>query len=128
MRYKKRLCRSRNQIYLNTARLLTQVAPIVLRNDACALKGGTAINLFVRDMPLLSVDLGLVLPDHTLSREQNLTRISDELRDSSARLRKLGFTVNIGLTDAELHTFAPAFEHEPARLARSGSGFVQTRT
>lgn len=28
-----------NQIYLNTARLLAQVAPIVLRNDMFALKG-----------------------------------------------------------------------------------------
>ena len=84
-----------NQIYLNTARLLTQVAPIVLRNDAFALKGGTAINLFIRDMPRLSVDLDLVLPDHTLSREQALKRIRNELRDSSSRLRKLGFTINV---------------------------------
>lgn len=89
-----------NQIYLNTARLLTQVAPIVLRNDTFALKGGTAINLFIRDMPRLSVDLDLVLPDHTLSREQALKRISDELRDSSARLQKLGFTVNAAATQS----------------------------
>jgi len=36
-------------IYLDTARLLTQVAPLVLAADTFALKGGTAINLFVRD-------------------------------------------------------------------------------
>ena len=41
-----------NQIYLDTARLLTQVAPLVFVGDTFALKGGTAINLFVRDMPL----------------------------------------------------------------------------
>ena len=46
-----------NQIYLDTARLLTQVAPLVFVDDTFALKGGTAINLFVRDMPRLSVDL-----------------------------------------------------------------------
>jgi predicted nucleotidyltransferase component of viral defense system len=58
-----------NQIYLDTARLLTQVAPIVFADGVFALKGGTAINLFVRDMPRLSVDLDLVFPDYTLSRE-----------------------------------------------------------
>ncbi len=45
-------------IYLETARLLTQIAPLVLVDDyTFALKGGTAINLFARDMPRLSVDL-----------------------------------------------------------------------
>jgi hypothetical protein len=46
-------------IYVETARLLTQIAPLVLVDDTFALKGGTAINLFVRDMPRLSVDLDL---------------------------------------------------------------------
>lgn len=36
-----------NQTYLETARLLTQVAPLVFADDTFALKGGTAINLFV---------------------------------------------------------------------------------
>lgn len=40
-----------NQTYLDTARLLTQVAPLVFVDDTFALKGGTAINLFARDMP-----------------------------------------------------------------------------
>jgi Nucleotidyl transferase AbiEii toxin, Type IV TA system len=48
----------------------------VLVDDTFALKGGTAINLFVRDMPRLSVDLDLVFPDHMLPRKQALTRIS----------------------------------------------------
>lgn len=33
-----------NQTYLDTARLLTQVAPLVFVDDTFALKGGTAIN------------------------------------------------------------------------------------
>jgi|UniRef100_C5D1Y2 hypothetical protein len=44
-----------NPAYLETARLLIQVAPLVFADDTFALKGGTAINLFVRDMPRLSV-------------------------------------------------------------------------
>jgi hypothetical protein len=58
-----------NQIYLDTARLLTQVAPVVLDSGVFALKGGTAINLFIHDMPRLPVDLDLVFPDYSLSRD-----------------------------------------------------------
>lgn len=75
-----------NQVYLDTARLLTRIAPLVLVDDTFALKGGTGINLFVRDMPRLSVDLDLVLPDHTLPREPALKRINDAIRQSVARL------------------------------------------
>lgn len=80
-----------NQVYLDSARLLTRVAPLVLVDDTFALKGGTAINLFVRDMPRLSVDLDLVFPDHTLPREQALRRINETIRQSVSRLKKQGF-------------------------------------
>jgi predicted nucleotidyltransferase component of viral defense system len=80
-----------NQVYLDSARLLTRVAPLVLVDDTFALKGGTAINLFVRDMPRLSVDLDLVFPDHTLPREQALQRINETIHQSAARLQKQGF-------------------------------------
>lgn len=80
-----------NPVYLDTARLLTQVAPQVFVDDTFALKGGTAINLFVRDMPRLSVDLDLAFPDHTLPRDDALTRIGEVIRQSAERLKKLGF-------------------------------------
>ena len=77
-----------NQVYLDTARLLTQVAPLVFVDDTFALKGGTAINLFVRDMPRLSVDLDLVFPDYALPREQALQRINEAIRQSAERLQR----------------------------------------
>ncbi|MCU7375146.1 nucleotidyl transferase AbiEii/AbiGii toxin family protein [Paucibacter sp. O1-1] len=80
-----------NQTYLDTARLLTQVAPLVFVNDTFALKGGTAINLFVRDMPRLSVDLDLVFPDHTLPRDEALARINEAIRQMAERLTSRGF-------------------------------------
>jgi predicted nucleotidyltransferase component of viral defense system len=80
-----------NQIYLDTARLLTHVAPLVLVDDTFALKGGSAINLFVRDMPRLSVDLDLVFADHGLARGQALRRINETIRQSVTRLKKQGF-------------------------------------
>jgi predicted nucleotidyltransferase component of viral defense system len=84
-----------NQTYLDTARLLTQVAPLVFVDDTFALKGGTAINLFVRDMPRLSVDLDLVFPDHTLPRDEALARINEAIRQAAERLQKRGFQTHV---------------------------------
>jgi len=79
-----------NQVYLDTARLLTQVAPFVFADGTFALKGGTAINLFVRDMPRLSVDLDLVFPDYSLPRDEALKSINDAIRQSAERLNARG--------------------------------------
>ena len=80
-----------NKTYLDTARLLTQVAPLVFADDTFALKGGTAINLFIRDMPRLSVDLDLVFPDYSLPRDAALVRINEAIRQSAERLTARGF-------------------------------------
>jgi hypothetical protein len=90
-----------NQLYLDTARLLTHVAPLVFADGAFALKGGTAINLFVRDMPRLSVDLDLVFLDHSLPRDKALERINAAIRHSAERLRERGFQTHT-LTAAEV--------------------------
>src|SRR5690606_3373377 len=84
-----------NRLYLETARLLTQIAPLVFADETFALKGGTAINLFARDMPRLSVDLDLVFPDYTLPRDQALARIGEALRQAEARLIARGFTTHV---------------------------------
>lgn len=80
-----------NQLYLDTARLLTQVAPLVFADNTFALKGGTAINLFIRDMPRLSIDLDLVFPDYSLPRVEALARINEAIRQSTERLQARGF-------------------------------------
>jgi predicted nucleotidyltransferase component of viral defense system len=84
-----------NRIYLDTARLLTQVAPLVFVDDRLALKGGTAINLFIREMPRLSVDLDLVFTDHTLGREDALARINAAVGEGARRLRARGLEVQV---------------------------------
>ena len=40
-----------NQIYVDMVRLLLAIAPTVFKSKSFALKGGTALNLFVQDMP-----------------------------------------------------------------------------
>jgi len=47
------------QAYRNQVALLVETLPLIARETCFALKGGTAINLFYRDMPRLSVDIDL---------------------------------------------------------------------
>jgi hypothetical protein len=46
-----------NQDYIDTVRLLLAIAPAVFQSPRFAMKGGMALNLFVQDMPRLSVDI-----------------------------------------------------------------------
>ena len=48
-----------SESYRRQAALLVRAIPLVAEETCFALKGGTAINLFVRDMPRLSVDIDL---------------------------------------------------------------------
>ena len=82
---------------------MTLIAPVVFADDTFALKGGTAINLFYRNMPRLSVDLDLVFCDHACPRGVALNRISQALKDATSRLSGMGFqtravTTSVGET------------------------------
>jgi hypothetical protein len=48
-----------NEVHRRQVALLIQIVSLVAAEDCFALKGGTAINLFVRNMPRLSVDIYL---------------------------------------------------------------------
>ena len=64
--------------YVAQVRLLVSVLPVVARETRFALKGGTAINLFYRDLPRLSVDIDLTwLP--VADRRSSLREIDDAL-------------------------------------------------
>ncbi len=79
-----------DDIYQRQVALLISVMPHVTAEECFALKGGTAINLFVRDLPRLSVDIDLTyLP--LKSRE-------DALADIDAAMRRIakGVTDTIG--------------------------------
>ncbi|BAO27830.1 nucleotidyl transferase AbiEii/AbiGii toxin family protein [Sulfuritalea hydrogenivorans] len=83
--------------YSRQVRLLVSVLPMVGREACFALKGGTAINLFVRDMPRLSVDIDLAfLP--TGDRAAALQEIDAALRRISDGLtgRPYGYRVRAG--------------------------------
>ena len=84
-----------NQTYIETARMMLQVAPLVFTDDRLALKGGTAINLFLRDMPRLSVDLDLTFLDHTAPRAAALAMINAAIRAAADRLNDRGFQTQL---------------------------------
>ncbi len=66
--------------YHRQAKLLLTILPIIARYPIFALKGGTAINFFIRDLPRLSVDIDLTfLPLN--DRDTALMAIEDALDD-----------------------------------------------
>lgn len=78
--------------YIAQVQLLMRAIPEIDREDMFALKGGTAINLFVRDLPRLSVDLDLVyLP--VADRDSSLAAVRDGLGRIGDRLERLGLHV-----------------------------------
>jgi len=78
------------QTYVNQARMLMRAAPLVF-DDTVALKGGTAINLFITDMPRLSVDIDLTFVDYRATREAAAASITGSMRAAAERLHAAGF-------------------------------------
>lgn len=68
--------------YIQTVRLLLDIAPAIFTSSVFAMKGGTALNLFVQDMPRLSVDIDVVFLPHALeaTRERMLGELPQALR------------------------------------------------
>jgi len=82
------------QSYQNQVELLLNVLPVVAREEVFALHGGTAINLFVRNMPRLSVDIDLTyLPLDSGNRDAALQGIFDALERIKANLESQGLSV-----------------------------------
>lgn len=76
-----------SDVYRQQVVLLIRVIPFVAEEQTFALKGGTAINLFVRNMPRLSVDIDLTyLP--VQDRKTSLADIDAAMRRIADRIRK----------------------------------------
>lgn len=74
------------ETYARQVALLMRILPLLAEEEVFALKGGTAINLFVRDAPRLSVDLDLTyLP--VQSYEESVTGIDAAMRSLAERIR-----------------------------------------
>ncbi|WGF90214.1 nucleotidyl transferase AbiEii/AbiGii toxin family protein [Marinivivus vitaminiproducens] len=88
-----------SEAYRRQVALLLRVLPLVAQEEAFALKGGTAINLFVRNMPRLSVDIDLTyLP--VAARATSLAEISAGMKRIADRVR--ASVLGAGVNAAEL--------------------------
>lgn len=82
------------QPYKHQVNLLLKVLPQVAKEKVFALHGGTAINLFLRDMPRLSVDIDLTyIPIEP--RETSLANIHEALENIRASISKVIPNTNI---------------------------------
>ncbi|WP_350030117.1 nucleotidyl transferase AbiEii/AbiGii toxin family protein [Caballeronia sp. AZ7_KS35] len=59
------------------------------------MKGGTAINMFVQDLPRLSVDIDVVMRDHGPDRNEALSIINGELLRVKTAVEQQGHTVSM---------------------------------
>ena len=84
-----------NQNYIDTVRLLLAIAPAVFASGRFAMKGGTALNLFVQDMPRLSVDIDLVFVDHRPNRQAALQAIALDLATVQTTLAGKGYRAHV---------------------------------
>jgi predicted nucleotidyltransferase component of viral defense system len=91
--------------YIDTVRLLLDISPDVFNSGVFALKGGTAINLFLQDMPRLSVDLDLVYVDHETPCEKALDLINATLNSAAERLESRGMQCQRGASAEETKLF-----------------------
>ena len=74
--------------YFKQAELMLKTIPHVAAETCFALKGGTAINLFVRDMPRLSVDIDLTYLPVDEPRDTALKKMSAALTRIAAAIKK----------------------------------------
>jgi len=87
-------------VYRRQARLLIRLLPLIAEEKCFALKGGTAIVLFERNMPRLSVDIDLTYAP-VQPHAESLTAIDVAMGRTAQRIKRLipGATISEGRND-----------------------------
>ncbi len=106
---------SRSNPYFRQVELLLALMPLVGRERCFALKGGSAINLFVRDLPRLSVDLDLTFVP-VKERAQSMAEMD-------AALARMAGAIGRALTGVEIqHGAGRPGERTKLFVKRDGVG------
>lgn len=106
--------------YMRQVDLLVRTLPFIARHEAFALKGGTAINLFYRDMPRLSVDIDLTyLPIE--DRETTLKNIDTTLEHIREDLMR-------NLRGVSVQRIAGGGNNDTRVLVRQGNAEIKIET
>ena len=102
------------ELYRRQAALLVKALPLVATETCFALKGGTAINLFIRDMPRVSVDIDLTylpIADRPAS-----------LKDIDAAMRRIASRIGRSIPGARVSPSALRGENCVAKLIVHADG------
>ncbi|WP_016856643.1 nucleotidyl transferase AbiEii/AbiGii toxin family protein, partial [Halomonas smyrnensis] len=106
--------------YTSQVALLVRVLPYVAEEEIFALKGGTAINLFYRDLPRLSVDIDLTyLP--VKDRTESLAEIN-------AAMDRIASAVARGIRGAQTQRIKGGGGGATRVLARLGGAEIKIET
>ncbi len=106
---------NKDSIYYRQVQLLVRVLPLLDTEKCFALKGGTAINLFYRPLPRLSVDIDLLyLPAE--GRQEALTHIRAALSRLSGLIRKTIPGIHIQDTHEQSHALRLILQVEEVRI------------
>ena len=122
--------------YEKQVRLLLRCLPEIARQPCFALKGGTAINLFVRDFPRLSVDIdltylplkpraealqgigdGLIAIKHDIEKLVGVSKVQEQRpKEKDGREHKLQVVGKEAIIKIEVNTVLRGAVHAPRRL------------
>ena len=83
-----------NEAYRRQVKLLLNVLPEIAKEDCFAMHGGTAINLFLQDMPRLSVDIDLTYVE-IAERPETLDAINAALLRIKERIENLRASIRV---------------------------------
>jgi predicted nucleotidyltransferase component of viral defense system len=103
-----------DDLYRRQVALLVRTIPLIAGENCFAVKGGTAINLFVRDMPRLSVDIDLTyLP---------VADRASSLKEIDAALKRIAQRIGSGIPGAHVNKSAPKGETSITKLVVQADG------
>ena len=105
----------KDSIYYKQVQLLVRVLPLLDSEKCFALKGGTAINLFYRELPRLSVDIDLLyLPPE--GREEALANIREALSRLSKLIKKTISGIHIQNTHEQSNALRLILQLDDVRI------------
>jgi len=106
------------EAYRKQVAVLIKTAPLVAAETAFALKGGTAINLFLRDMPRVSVDIDLTYVP-VKNRAASLKEIDEAMK-------RIAAAIEHGVPGAKVNASMPKGEKSITKLiVRAGGAQIK---
>lgn len=109
--------------YKKRVGLLLEILPFALQDNRVALKGGTAINLFHRDFPRLSVDIDLCYTPLE-EREKSFRNIHKILVDTKTNIEK---KLKLKVESTDLNNFskeAKLFVHQGKAMVKIEPNYI----